>query len=155
MSVRAIPAGYHSVTPYLYVNGAAEAIEFYKQAFGAVEVLRLDAPGGMIAHAEIKIGDSHVMLTDEWPQMDALGPTSRGGTTVGLCVYTEDCDAMFNRAVSAGATIVRPVQDQFYGDRAGTVKDAAGHQWTIATHIEDLSADEIKARMAASSKDQS
>jgi PhnB protein len=95
------------------------------------------------------------MLTDEWPDMDALGPSTRGGTSVGLCIYTPDCDAMFDRAVAAGAEVVRPVQNQFYGDRAGTVKDPAGHQWTIATHVEDLSADEIKARMAASSKSQS
>jgi PhnB protein len=155
MSVKPIPAGYHTVTPYLIAKGAAQLLDFYKRAFDAVEVMRLDGPGGTLAHAEVKIGDSHVMLTDEWPDMDALGPSTRGGTSVGLCIYTPDCDAMFDRAVAAGAEVIRPVQNQFYGDRAGTVKDPAGHQWTIATHVEDVSAEEMKARMAASSKDQS
>ncbi len=155
MSVQPIPVGYHSVTPYLYAKGAAQAIDFYKRAFGATEVLRLDGPEGKVMHAEIQIGDSRVMLTDEWPQMDALGPSTRGGTTVGLLIYTPDCDAMFERAVAAGATVIRPVQNQFYGDRAGTVKDPAGHQWTIATHVEDVSIAEMTDRMASSSKEQS
>lgn len=148
MPVPPIPPGYHSVTPYLIVKGAARALEFYQQAFGATEVMRLDGPGGSIGHAEIRIGDSHVMLADEHPQMDALGPETIGGSPVGLCVYTEDVDAMFQQALDAGATEVRPVQDQFYGDRSGTVRDPFGHKWTIATHIEDVSPEELKRRMA-------
>ncbi|MBA3314143.1 MAG: VOC family protein [Planctomycetota bacterium] len=154
MSVKPIPEGYHSVTPYLIVKGAAQALEFYKRAFGAVETVRLDGPDGMLAHAEFKIGDSHVMLSDEWPHMDALGPVSRGGTSVGLAVYTEDCDAMFDRAVAAGGTAVRPVQNQFYGDRSGTLKDPFGHQWTIATHVEDVSPEEMQSRMESAMKGQ-
>ena len=147
MSVKAVPEGYHTVTPYLILKNAGEAIEFYKKAFGATEVYRLDAPGGMVAHAEVKIGDSHVMLSDEWPDFDAFGPATRGGTTVSLVIYVEDCDARFDRAVAAGGTAVRPMTDHFHGDRMGTLKDPFGHQWSIGKHLEDVSPEEMKRRM--------
>src|SRR5438094_743187 len=115
-----IPQGYHTATPYLIVNGAARAIDFYKQAFGASEVMRMPGPGGKVMHAEVQIGDSRIMLGDECPEMDARSPQSIGGTPVGLGLYVEDADAVFARAVAAGAKVLRPVQDQFYGDRAGT-----------------------------------
>ena len=149
MSVSAIPEGYHSVTPYLIVDGAEEAIRFYERAFGATEVLRMPMPGGRIAHAEIRIGDSHVMLSDEWPDMGVLGPKSRGGPTASLLIYTEGVDAAFARAVEAGATVEREVQDQFYGDRTGTLIDPFGHRWTIATHVEDVTPEEMRRRMHA------
>ena len=144
-----IPEGYHTATPYLIVNGAGRAIEFYKQAFGATEVMRIGAPGGKVGHAEIKIGDSHIMLADEHPEMDARSPQTIGGTPVGLALYFEDCDAVFNRAVSLGAKVLKPLQDQFYGDRSGTVADPFGHKWTIGTHKEDVSPEEMKKRAAA------
>src|SRR3954447_13114919 len=149
MAVKPIPDGYHSVTPYLVVQGAAKALEFYKKAFGATELFRMPGPGGKIMHAEIRIGDSPVMLADEFPEMDARGPQTLGGTPVGLMIYCEDVDALFNQAVSAGAKVLRPVVDQFYGDRSGTVADPFGHKWTIATHKEDVSPEEMKRRMAA------
>jgi PhnB protein len=149
MPARPIPQGYHTVTPYLIVQGAARAIAFYKQALGAAELLRMDGPGGSILHAEIKIGDSPVMLADETPDMGFKGPQSLGGTPVSLLVYVEDVDARVAQAVAAGATLLRPVQDQFYGDRSGTLVDPFGHTWTIATHKEDLSPDEINRRFAA------
>ena len=149
MKTNYIPAGYHTLTPYLVVNGAARALEFYKQAFGATEVARMPGPGGKIMHAEIKIGDSHLMLADEFPEMDARSPQTIGGTPVGLMLYFEDADAVFARAVSAGAKVLRPVQDQFYGDRSGTVADPFEHKWTISTHKEDLSMEEIQKRAAA------
>ena len=148
MAVKPIPEGYHSVTPYLIVDDGAAAIEFYKQAFGAVELLRLEGPGGKIGHTEVKIGDSPVMLADEHPDMNVKGPKSFGGTPVSMCVYVEDVDAMAAQAEAAGAKVVRPVQDQFYGDRSGTFTDPFGHQWTIATHKEDLSQEEIDKRFA-------
>src|SRR5687768_6538811 len=148
MVVRAIPEGYHSVTPYLVIDGAEEAIRFYTQALGATEVLRLPM-GDKIGHAEIRIGDSHVMLSDEWPDMDIRGPKSRGGATSSLMVYVEDVDAAFARAVAAGATIERPVEDQFYGDRSGAIVDPFGHRWTLSTHVEDVPEDEMQRRMAA------
>lgn len=151
MVVRAIPEGYHSVTPYLVVDGAAEAIRFYEEALGATEVLRLPM-GDKIGHAEIRIGDSHVMLADEWPDMDIRGPKSRGGATSSLMIYVEDVDAAFERAVAAGATPERPVENQFYGDRSGTIVDPFGHKWTISTHVEDVPEDEIHRRMAEFSK---
>src|SRR5215207_512520 len=129
---KAIPDGYHSVTPYLIIKGASAAIEFYKQAFNAVELFRMDGPDGRIGHAEIKIGDSPVMLADEHPAMNALSPSSIGGSPVGLMIYTDDCDAMYHRAVEAGAAVVRPIMDQFYGDRNGQLDDPYGHRWTIA-----------------------
>ena len=152
MSVNPIPDGYHSVTPYLIVDGAAEAIRWYGEALGAVEVLRLPM-GDKVAHAEIRIGNSHVMLSDEWPDYGKLGPKARGGATSGLNVYLEDVDAAFARALAAGASVERPVEDQFYGDRAGTILDPFGHSWTLSTHIEDLSEEEIQQRMAAWSKE--
>ncbi len=139
--------GYHSVTPYLIVDDAAAAIEFYKAAFDAQEVMRMPM-GDKIGHADLLIGDSHVMLADEFPDMDKLGPNKRGGATCSLMIYVEDSDAAFDQAVAAGATAVRPVEDQFFGDRSGWVKDPFGHEWTLSTHIEDVSPDELNRRMA-------
>ena len=147
MSVNPIPEGYHSVTPYLIVDGADEAIRFYEKAFGATEVLRMPM-GDRIAHAEIRIGDSHVMLADEHPGQGHLGPTSRGGPTGSLMIYLADVDSAFARAVAAGATAEQAPIDQFWGDRMGTLKDPFGHQWTLATHTEDVAPDEMERRMA-------
>ncbi len=154
MAVKPVPAGYHTVTPYLIIKGAARAIDFYKQAFGATELMRFPGPDGKVAHAEIKIGDSPIMLGDEAPQMNAVSPQSLGGTPVGILLYVEDVDTMFNRAVAAGATVERPVQDQFYGDRSGTLTDPFGHKWTLATHKEDVSHEEMQRRMQAMMKKQ-
>ncbi len=147
MSVKAIPEGYHSVTPYIIVDGAAEAIRFYEQAFGATEVLRLPM-GDKIGHAEIRIGNSHVMLSDEWPDYGKLGPKARGGATSSLMIYLEDVDAAYARAIEAGATAERPVEDQFYGDRSGSVVDPFGHSWMLATHVEDVAPEDMERRMA-------
>lgn len=147
-----IPDGYHSVTPYLIVKGAARALEFYKKAFNAQELYRMDAPGGMIGHAEFQIGNSRIMIADEFPDMGARSPETIGGSPVGLCIYTEDVDALFKQAVAAGGKQERPVVDQFYGDRSGTLRDPFGHQWTLATHKEDVSPEEMKRRMAAAMK---
>jgi PhnB protein len=147
MAAKPIPDGYHTVTPYLIVKGAAAAIEYYKKAFGAEEVHRTDGPGGTVLHADMKIGDSHVMLSDEWPDFGALGPHSLGGTSTGFCLYVKDCDAAFDRAIAAGGKVERPVTDQFYGDRAGTLIDPFGHKWTIATHKEDVPPDQMQQRM--------
>lgn len=152
MSVNPIPEGYHSVTPYIIVDDGDAALDFYQRAFGATVVLRLPM-GDKIAHAEVRIGDSHVMLSDEWPDMGKLGPKSRGGGTAGLMIYLADADQAFQRAIAAGATQERPVEDQFYGDRSGTVVDPFGHSWTLSTHVEDVSADEMERRMAAFSED--
>jgi PhnB protein len=149
MSVKPIPDGYHTVTPYITVRDAAAALAFYKQALGATEVMRFDTPDGRVAHAEIQIGDSKVMLGDECPAFGNKSPHTLGGTPGGLCVYVEDCDAVFEKALATGATVMKPMEDQFYGDRSGTVIDPFGHAWTIATHKEDVSLDEMKARMAA------
>jgi PhnB protein len=149
MKTKYIPDGYHTATPYLIVTGAARALEFYKKAFGAAEVVRMDGPDGKVMHAEIKIGDSHIMLADEFPEMDARSPQTIGGTPVSLMLYLEDADAVTARAVSAGAKLLRPVEDQFYGDRCGTIADPFGHKWTIATHKEDLSPEEMQKRVAA------
>jgi PhnB protein len=154
MPVKPIPDGYHSVTPYLIIQGAAKAIEFYKQAFGATELLRLEGPGGTIGHAEVKIGDSPVMLADEHPQMGHRGPLALGGTPVSLAVYVPNVDEMFTQAISAGGKPLRPVADQFYGDRAGTLVDPFGHVWTLATHVEDVPPEEINRRFAAMMKGQ-
>jgi len=151
MSVKPVPEGYHSVTPYILVDGAAAAIDFYERAFGAVEVLRLPAGPDKLAHAEIKIGDSHVMMSDEWPDMGLLGPAKRGGATASLMIYLPDVDAAFERALAAGAKEERPVEDQFWGDRMGTVIDPFGHRWTLATHVEEVPEDELQRRMAAMS----
>ncbi len=141
--------GYHTATPYLIASDAAGAIEFYQQAFGATELMRIPAPGGKVGHAEIQIGDSRLMLADEAPQCSALSPKTIGGTPVSLMLYVPDVDAMFARAVSLGAKVLRPVQDQFYGDRSGSLTDPFGHQWTIATHVEDVPPDELAKRAAA------
>jgi PhnB protein len=145
--VQPIPAGYHTVTPYLMVRDAARAIAFYRDAFGAQQVMRFDTPNGKVAHAEVTIGDSHVMLADESPEF--AGPQTLGGAGVSLMLYVDDVDATFARAVAAGATVRRPVADQFYGDRLGTLADPFGHVWSIATHREDVSLEEMQRRMAA------
>jgi len=146
--VKAIPEGYHSITPYLVVKGAAAAIDFYKKAFGATELFRMPMPGGKIGHAEIKIGNSPVMLADECPEMGAHAPQA-SGSPVGLMIYLEDVDTVFNRAIAAGGKVERPVKDQFYGDRSGTLVDPFGHKWTVATHKEDVPPDELAKRAAA------
>jgi PhnB protein len=152
MNTKPIPPNYHTVTPYLIVKGAARAIEFYRQNFGASELMRVPGPDGKVMHAEIKIGDSTVMLADEFPEMGAISPQSIGGTPVGLLLYVEDVDAVTAQAVAAGAKLFKPVQDQFYGDRSGTITDPFGHRWTIATHKEDVSPEEIRRRMEAMKK---
>jgi PhnB protein len=146
--VSPIPDGYHSVTPYIVVDDARRAIDFYKAAFGAEEVLRMEM-GDRIGHAEVRIGDSMVMLADEHPEMGHLGPKSRGGPTSSLMLYVEDVDAVYRRAVEAGAEATRPVEDQFWGDRMGMVTDPFGHQWSLATHVEKVSPEEIEKRLAA------
>lgn len=146
-TVKPIPDGYHSLTPYLIVRGGKAAIEFYKKAFGATEVLRLDMPDGSIAHAEMKIGDSIFMMGEENEQHQCHSPLKLNGTPVGLMIYVTNSDAVYNQAVAAGATVLRPIQNQFYGDRSGTVTDPFGHQWTISTHVEDLTQAEIEKRM--------
>jgi PhnB protein len=145
--VNPIPKGYHSVTPYLTVNNAAQALEFYKRAFGAQEVVRMDGPDGKIGHAEIKIGDSMVMLGDEMPGMGNRSPQSLGGTTAGVMLYVENADAVFSQAVSAGAQVESPLADMFWGDRYGKLKDPFGHSWSVATHIEDVAPAEMSKRM--------
>lgn len=149
MTVKVIPDGYHSVTPYLSIKGAADAIEFYKRAFNATERMRLDMPGGEIGHAEIEIGNSAIMLADPCEEGQFLNPQSLGGSSVGLHVYVEDVDALFAQAVAAGAEATEAVKDQFYGDRTGTLKDPFGHVWFLATHKEDLSEEEMKQRATA------
>lgn len=146
MTTKAQPDGYHSVTPYLIADDAAAAIEFYKKAFGATELMRLPGPGGKVMHAEIKIGDSPVMLADEFPEMGIRSAKSFGGSPLHLMIYTDDCDVMFAKAIAAGATEKKPMADQFYGDRSGSVEDPFGHSWTIATHTEDLPPEEIDRR---------
>ena len=145
--VQPIPAGYHAVTAYLGIKGAGEAIEFYKRAFGAKEVVRIPGPSGTIGHAELKIGDSIVMLADESPGMGFLGPRARGGTTVQMHLYVRDVDATVEKALAAGGKLTRPIEDKFYGDRAGTIEDPYGHVWYIATHTEDVPPKEMKRRM--------
>jgi PhnB protein len=147
--VRPVPEGFHRVTPYLVIRDATRAIEFYKKAFGAVELMRLEGPGGTTAHAEVRIGDSIIMLGEELPEMGFRSPQTLGGTPVSLMVYVENCDAFAARAVAAGIGIKRPIQDQFYGDRSGQFEDPFGHVWTVATHKEDVSMEEMQRRMAA------
>ena len=149
-----IPDGYNSVTPYLVVDDAQRAIEFYAQAFGAEEKFRLPMGENRIGHAEIKIGDSFVMLADEFPEMNHLGPNSRGGPTSSIVLYVEDVDSSFKKALDAGAKQQRPVENQFWGDRMGTLTDPFGHQWSLATHVEDVSESEMQTRMAAFSEKQ-
>lgn len=146
MSVKPIPEGYRSVTPYLSIKGAAKAIEFYKRAFGATELARLVTPTGEIGHAEIRIGDSIIMLADPCEDGAFRSPQSLGGSSVGLHVYVDNVDAQFAQAISAGAKEIKPVQDQFYGDRTGTLEDPFGHVWFLATHKEDLTPEEINKR---------
>jgi PhnB protein len=146
MAVAPIPAGYHSVTPYLVIDGAAKAIDFYKKAFNAEELFRMPMPDGKVAHAEIKIGDSPIMMADE--QEEYKGPHSHGGTPVSLMIYVKDVDRVFKQAIAAGGKEQRPVVDQFYGDRSGTLVDPFGHVWTVATHVEDVSPEEMDKRMA-------
>jgi PhnB protein len=143
--VKAIPDGYQSVMPYLIVTDAAKAIEFYKKILGAKERMRMPAPGGKVGHAELTFGNSTVMLADEFPDMNALSPATVGGTPVSLMVYVDDVDKVVDRAVAAGAKLIRPVKDQFYGDRSGCITDPFGHQWTISTHVEDVSMEELES----------
>ena len=147
-NVKPIPDGYHSVTPYLIIKGAADAIEFYKKAFGATELFRMEHQG-KVGHAEIKIGDSPIMLADEFPEMKYFSPATLGNTPVSLMIYVEDVDTTYKQAISAGGTEVKALQDQFYGDRSGTLKDPFGHVWTVATHKEDVTPEEMDKRMAA------
>jgi PhnB protein len=154
MAVKPIPDGYSSVTPYLVVNDAVGAIAFYQQTLGAKERFRMSGPDGKVGHAEIQIGDSVVMLADEFPNMGATSPRSLGGTPVSLLVYVEDVDTVAGRFVAAGAKTLRAIQNQFYGDRSGTFEDPFGHKWTIATHVEDVSPEEMHRRSEAFKKQQ-
>jgi PhnB protein len=146
MAVQPVPEGYQTVTPYLAVDDAAEAIEFYKRAFGAKERVRMDAPDGKIGHAELEIGDSLVMLSDPFPQASTKPPKELGGTTASVFLYVEDVDALTKQAVDAGATSTMEVADQFWGDRMGSITDPFGHSWSIATHVEDVPPEEMAAR---------
>jgi PhnB protein len=148
MAVKAIPDGYYSLTPYLVIKGAAEAIEFYKKAFGASEILRMPGPGGRLMHAEVKIGNSVLMLADENPERGHLSPASRGGNTSSVMLYTDDVDATFKKAVAAGAKSQSEPTDMFWGDRMANLTDPFGHSWAIATHKEDVSPEEMEKRMA-------
>jgi PhnB protein len=155
MAVQPIPEGYNTVSPYLAVDDAEKAIEYYKKAFGAEETVRMNGPDGRIGHAELKIGDSHLMLSDPFPQSSTKPPTELGGTSVSIFMYVEDVDAVVQKAVDQGATVTMEVEDQFWGDRFGSITDPFGHNWSIATHVEDLTPEEIeergKAAMAAMS----
>ena len=146
--VKPIPEGYHSVTPYLIIDGAADALEFYKKAFGATELFRMEHEG-KIGHAEFKIGDSPIMMADEHPGEGHVSPKTLGGTSVGIMIYVDDVDTIFNQAIAAGAVEKEALQDKFYGDRSGSLTDPFGHVWTVATHTEDLSPEEIERRLAA------
>jgi PhnB protein len=146
MAVKPVPDAYHTATPYLICKGAADAIAYYKKAFGATELVRHGGPDGHVGHAEVKIGDSTIMLADEFPQMGAKSPHTIGGTPVFIMLYVEDVDAVFRQALSAGGKELHPVKDQFYGDRSGTLLDPFGHMWTIATHKEDVSPEEMQRR---------
>ncbi|MFO1350340.1 MAG: VOC family protein [Gammaproteobacteria bacterium] len=154
MTVQSIPCGYHTATPYLIVQNATAAIEFYKQAFGASEKMRLTSPNGKVMHAEITIGDSPIMLADEVPEMGYRNPKALGGSAVSLHLYVEDVDTRFQQAAAAGAKVLRPAQDQFYGDRMGVLEDPFGHVWSIATHVEDVPQEEINRRAEALFKQQ-
>jgi PhnB protein len=147
--VKPIPDGYNTVTPYLVVHDAAKAIDFYKRAFGATEVVKMDGPPGKIAHAEIKIGGSMIMLADEMPGSGARSPKSLGGTSTGIFLYVNDVDSAFSKAVAAGAKVEMPLADQFWGDRYGKLSDPFGHSWSMATHKEDVAPEEMKKRMQA------
>ena len=147
--VKPIPEGYHTATPYLIIKNAARAIDFYKKAFGATEHMRMADPSGRVMHAEIQIGDSRIMIADEFPEMGARSPESLGGSPVSIFLYVEDVDALAKQATSAGAKVLMPVQDQFWGDRYGKLTDPFGHVWDIATHKEDVAPEEIHKRAAA------
>lgn len=149
MTTKPIPEGYRTATPYLIIKGAADAIDFYKRAFGATELLRMADPQGRVGHAEIKIGDSVIMLADEHPDMGYRGPRSLGGSSVSILLYLEDVDEVFARAVKAGAKPLREIANQFYGDRSGTLEDPFGHVWTVATHVEDVPPEELERRAEA------
>src|SRR5439155_581010 len=150
--VQSIPDGYDAATPYLIVKGAARALEFYKKAFGAKETMRLTDPSGRVGHAEIQIGKAPIMLADEFPEMGIRSPQAFGGSAVSLLLYVEDVDARFQQAIAAGAKALRPVKDQFYGDRSGTLEDPFGHVWSLATHKEDVTPEEMNKRFEASMK---
>ena len=147
-NVKPIPDGYHSVTPCLIIKGAADAIEFYKRAFGATELFRMDHEG-KVGHAEIKIGDSPIMLSDEHPELGYTSPTTLGGSPVSIMIYVDDVDTIFKQAIAAGGEQLKPLQDQFYGDRSGSLKDPFGHVWHVSTHVEDVSPEEMDKRAAA------
>jgi PhnB protein len=151
--VKPIPEGYHAVTPYLFIKGASQALDFYKQVFGAVERMRMPGPNNTIGHAEISINGSIIMLTDESPGMQALSPQTIGGSPVMIHLYVNDVDAVVNKAVAAGARLLHPVDDKFYGDRSGSLIDPWGHLWGIATHKEDVTPEEMQKRMAAMKKE--
>jgi PhnB protein len=150
--VKPVPTGYDNVTPYLHARGAAKAIAFYKKAFGAKELFRMASPGGKIGHAELEIGSSRIMLADEHPEFGALSPAALGGSPVALHLYLENVDKVVQRAVRAGATLTRPVENKFYGDRMGTVTDPFGHIWHVSTHVEDVPMRELRRRAAAMMK---
>lgn len=146
MPVKPVPDGYRTLTPYLIAKNASKAIDFYTRGLGAKELYRLPGPGGAVGHAELQIGDSRFMLADEFPEMGAVAPQATQGHAVSFLVYVPDVDTAFKRALDAGATKIRPIEDQFYGDRTGTLQDPFGHQWTLATHVEDVSPDEMRRR---------
>jgi len=150
-NVKSIPEGYHNVTPYLYVRNAAGAIEFYKNVFGATELVRMAGPDGRIMHGELRLGDSVVMLADENPHMGIMSPQTVGGFSAGMLLYVPNVDAVVQKAVENGAKALRPIKDQFYGDRSGSILDPFGHMWTVSTHVEDVAPEEMKKRMAAMS----
>jgi PhnB protein len=147
--VKPIPDGYPQVTPYLCVDGAKDAMEFYMKVFGASERMHMPSPGGKIGHAELELGDSLIMLADEHPEMGIVGPKTVGGTPVLINLYVEDVDAVYQAAIDAGAKPLRELEDQFYGDRSGQFEDPWGHHWSVATHVEDVPPDEMEKRMAA------
>ena len=144
---KAVPEGYHSVTPYLALRDAAKAIAFYKEALGATELYRLPMPNGKLGHAELQIGNSRIMVSDESPEWGNKSAKSLGGTPIGLCMYTDNVDALAERFLKAGGKVVRPVENQFYGDRSGTFEDPEGYKWTLAQHVEDVAPDEMQRRM--------
>jgi PhnB protein len=150
--VTPIPKGYHTATPYIIVDNAAAALDFYRKALGAKELMRIPGPGGKIMHCEFRIGDSIIMMADEHPEMDARAPKSYGGSPISMALYVANVDAQFKQALAAGGKVKRPLSDQFYGDRTGSFTDPFGHTWHIATHVEDVSPTEMQRRMAAMKK---
>ena len=145
---KAIPDGYHAVTPYLALSDASKAIAFYKEALGATELYRLSMPNGRVAHAELQIGDSRIMVSDEAPEWGSRSPKTIGGSPVGMCIYSDDVDAAAARFLKAGGKTLRPLENQFYGDRSGRFQDPEGYTWTLAQHVEDVPPDEMQKRMA-------